>query len=54
MKKVLALTAVIAFAMMLGFGVQSASADGVLFPYITSGGGDLTFVQIINTKGGNI
>jgi len=50
MKKALALTAVIAFAMMLGFGLQSASADGVLFPYFTSGGGDLTFVQIINTN----
>ena len=50
MKKVMILTAVMAFAMMLGFGVQSASADEVLFPYFTSGGGDLTFVQIINTK----
>jgi len=50
MKKAVILTAVMAFAMMLCFGVQSARADGVLFPYFTSGGGDLTFIQIINTK----
>ena len=50
MKKVMILTAVMAFAMMLCFGVQSAKADSVLFPYFTSGGGDLTFIQIINTK----
>jgi len=50
MKKAVILTAVIAFAMMLCFGVQNAMADAVLFPYFTSGGGDLTFIQIINTK----
>jgi len=50
MKKALIFTAVMAFAMMLCFGVQSAMADAVLFPYFTSGGGDLTFIQIINTK----
>jgi len=50
MKKVLILTAIMAFAMMLCFGVQNAMADAVLFPYFTSGGGDLTFIQIINTK----
>jgi len=50
MKKAVILTAVMAFALMLCFGVQSAMADAVLFPYFTSGGGDLTFIQIINTK----
>jgi len=50
MKKAVILTAVMAFAMVLCFGVQSAMADAVLFPYFTSGGGDLTFIQIINTK----
>jgi len=50
MKKAMILTAVMAFAVMLCFGVQNAMADAVLFPYFTSGGGDLTFIQIINTK----
>jgi len=53
MKKVLILTAIMAFAMMLGFGVQSASADSVLFPYFTSGGARPYLLwQIINTKVG--
>lgn len=35
--------------LLIGFGTQSADAqDSILFPYFSSGGGDMTFIQIVN------
>jgi hypothetical protein len=51
MRKIFVLTIFAYIAILLGFGAQSAMADdAVLFPYFSSGGGDLTFIQIINDR----
>jgi hypothetical protein len=41
-------TVVLATVLLLGVGTAMAR-DGILFPYFKSGGGDVTFFQIINT-----
>jgi hypothetical protein len=41
-------TVVLATILLLGLGTAMAR-DAILFPYFTSGGGDVTFFQIINT-----
>jgi hypothetical protein len=51
MMRILTLMVFVAIALLLGFGAQNAMADdAVLFPYFSSGGGDLTFIQIINDR----
>ncbi len=35
--------------LLLGFGTNAMAYDSILFPYFTSGAGDMTFVQIVNT-----
>jgi hypothetical protein len=51
MRRILVITAFLAIALLLGFSTQNAMADdGILFPYFSSGGGDLTFIQIINDR----
>jgi hypothetical protein len=51
MRRILGVMVFIAIALLLGFGAQNAMAeDAVLFPYFSSGGGDLTFIQIINDR----
>jgi hypothetical protein len=41
---------IVAIGMLFSFGVQKAMADdGVLFPYFVSGGGAMTFIQVLNT-----
>ncbi len=46
----LRLTIVAVLAMVLVFGVGSSmAADAILFPYFATGGGNVTFFQIINT-----
>ena len=43
-------TAFLTAFILVGLGSQSAMAyDGILFPYFTSGGGDMTFVQVLNS-----
>ena len=47
-KGVVIVTVVLATILLLGLGTAMAR-DAILFPYFTSGGGDVTFFQIINT-----
>ena len=41
--------AVMLSVLLLGFSSVSMAYDSILFPYFTSGGGDMTFVQVVNT-----
>ncbi|MDH5202490.1 MAG: hypothetical protein OEW69_04450 [Nitrospirota bacterium] len=47
MRKGLVLGAIILAGILL-FGTQAMAYDSILFPYFSSGGGDMTFVQILN------
>jgi len=47
-KSIVIVTVVLATILLLGLGTAMAR-DAILFPYFTSGGGDVTFFQIINT-----
>ena len=47
-KGVLIITVILATVLLLGLGTAMAR-DAILFPYFKSGGGDVTFFQIINT-----
>jgi len=47
-KGVLIVTVILATVLLLGLGTAMAR-DAILFPYFTSGGGNVTFFQIINT-----
>ncbi len=48
MKKGLVLGAIILTGILL-IGTQAMAYDSILFPYFASGGGDMTFVEVINT-----
>jgi len=47
-KGVLIITVILATVLLLGLGTAMAR-DAILFPYFKSGGGDVTFLEIINT-----
>ena len=47
-KSIVIVTVILATVLLLGLGTAMAR-DAILFPYFTSGGGDVTFFQIINT-----
>jgi len=47
-KSVVIVTVILATVLLLGLGTAMAR-DAILFPYFTSGGGNVTFFQIINT-----
>jgi hypothetical protein len=43
--------AALMFVLLFAYGAQNADAqDGILFPFFSSGGGDMTFIQVINTQ----
>lgn len=49
MKKIsLLCTAVLVFALLLGVGIQSAQADAILFPYLSTEAGVYSFVTVSN------
>jgi hypothetical protein len=42
--------AALMFVLLFAYGAQNADAqDAILFPFFSSGGGDMTFIQVINT-----
>ena len=47
-KSIVIVTVILATVLLLGLGTAMAR-DAILFPYFTSGGGNVTFFQIINT-----